>query len=330
MPEYQHIDVNTDGRGVCTIRLDREHHYAHGDALNPDMIKELSQAFTEAEKSAEVIVLRAKEIEKDGGVFSAGMDLPYLRQCMVEPQLTERIKMLRPLAELFDQMDHCTKPIIGVADGPAIGAGATLLALCDHVIATPDLKIGYPERNMDIYPSLSAIYAIRRMRAEFAGNWFQSGHIFNCHKPADKASVENSGMIDVFRDDGPKLQAAIHTAVDEALRDKENFMKNSRKRKKVEMIEYPVTDSYHGRIADLVNNVTILYQERDEAGRQRLINFSAWHLAKDLTQDKLPQLDAHLREIVAHKKEKTDLPSRGIPKNSRIGMDGSGGTHARR
>ncbi len=131
MPTYE--TLLTDLRnGILTITMNRPDVY---NALNETMKQELNDAFKEAEKNAEVrcIVLRGAG-EK---AFCSGQDLK-------EHQGKKRSlkdSLRKSYNPLIRKMRGIEKPVIGMINGVAAGAGLSLALACDLRIMSDSAKL---------------------------------------------------------------------------------------------------------------------------------------------------------------------------------------------
>ncbi|MGB7159496.1 MAG: enoyl-CoA hydratase-related protein [Tepidisphaeraceae bacterium] len=106
------------------------------NALNTGLMEELCAAVHNASTDTRC---RALILRGNGPVFCAGLDLHEASL----PEATER--SARALAELYKAI--CLSPLVTIAaaQGAAMGGGVGLLAACDLVVASDDLRIGFPE-----------------------------------------------------------------------------------------------------------------------------------------------------------------------------------------
>jgi 2-(1,2-epoxy-1,2-dihydrophenyl)acetyl-CoA isomerase len=120
--------------GVCTISLNRPEVY---NALNEQMKKELNDALKEAEKDPIVrcIVLR----EASDKSFCSGQDLKEHASGRVRRSLRESLeKSYNPMIRRMRSME---KPIIGMINGVAAGAGLSIALACDLRIMADTAKL---------------------------------------------------------------------------------------------------------------------------------------------------------------------------------------------
>lgn len=213
------VQIEDASNGVRVIRLNNP---VRRNALTPEMADAIKQAFDDAasDPNIKAVMLRGLEGEnKDRAgnpiyLFAGGMDLKEVMELLKQypapppagikkrstsnPQLNAVAQYCGHFAELFDAMASFEKPIVGVAYGPAVGMGATLLALCDQVYATPQATLSYPEkiagRNAGdgkvLEPIISGPYVLRALDPKIALDHFETGAPF----PADdlrKTWIEN-------------------------------------------------------------------------------------------------------------------------------------------
>jgi len=131
MPTYQTLLYTTQD-GVLTITMNRPEVF---NALNEQMKKELNDAFKEAEKDPAVrcVVLRGAG-EK---AFCSGQDLK--EHAGSKRSLKESLeKSYNPLVRRMRSME---KPVIGMINGVAAGAGLSVALACDMRIMSTTAKL---------------------------------------------------------------------------------------------------------------------------------------------------------------------------------------------
>ena len=130
---FQTILFSIDN-GVCSITLNRPDVY---NALNEQMKRELNEAFKEAEKNPAVrcVVLRGAG-EK---AFCSGQDLKEHSGGTEKRSLKQSLEtMYNPLIRRMRKME---KPVIGVINGVAAGAGMSIALACDLRIMAENARL---------------------------------------------------------------------------------------------------------------------------------------------------------------------------------------------
>jgi enoyl-CoA hydratase len=114
------------------------------NALNANLMRGLSAALSEAESDPEI---RAVVLTGAGDrVFCAGMDLRAFAG-------GERIGDAADGGYSRLMRGELTVPVVGAANGTAIGGGLELLLGCDVIVASSAAKFGFPEVKRGLYPA---------------------------------------------------------------------------------------------------------------------------------------------------------------------------------
>lgn len=127
-------------------------------------------------------------------VFSAGINLKELHQgkisfvdFLLRRELGYINKMARGLSLAADgerwRARRCEKPWIAAVDGFAIGGGAQLLLVCDHVIACADSFFSLPAAQEGIIPGAANLRLARRAGARMARQIILDGRKVHAHEP---------------------------------------------------------------------------------------------------------------------------------------------------
>ena len=137
------ITCTTEDR-VVTVTLDRPE---RGNRVTNDMVKELTALLQSADETAQAIVFRG-----------AGEDFCLGRDVMGGEPKVEAYD-LRTLNEaVFDcyaAFRNSKIPVVGVAQGRALGFGCALAAICDITLATPESRFALPEMGHNIMPTMA-------------------------------------------------------------------------------------------------------------------------------------------------------------------------------
>ena len=174
---YATLEIK-EAEGIHTITLNRPE---RRNALNPQMIAELTHAFGEASSCAcGVVVLTGA-----GTAFCSGMDLENLKSLTNQRPEDQRADaeatmwMMRRLYEL-------NKPTIAAVNGPAIAGGAGLATLCDFTLAAPQARFGYTEVRIGFIPAIVSVFLLEMIGEKRAKSLLLSGRILN----ADEALAQ--------------------------------------------------------------------------------------------------------------------------------------------
>lgn len=140
------------------------------NAFNETLIAELTEVFSNQAASPEV---RAVVLRGNGQLFCAGGDLNWMKRS-VELSLAENLEDTRRLTRLFELMNTCPKPLIGVIHGAAIGGGVGLVSVCDVVIAEKQTVFSLSEVRLGIVPACIGPFVVAKIGASHARSLFLS------------------------------------------------------------------------------------------------------------------------------------------------------------
>ncbi len=151
MPETVKTSISEKTGWLILAREERR------NALNPQMLKEISQSLREFDENRDVMsIVLTGSGEK---AFCAGMDLGGDEAVQLSP--LERHEVQRQFLDLFRIIKGLTKPLVARVNGVALGGGFGLMCACDIVIAPDDIQCGTPEINLGLFPYVIMATLIR-------------------------------------------------------------------------------------------------------------------------------------------------------------------------
>jgi len=130
------------GPGIATVSLNRP----PVNALSTVAYQQVRDAFTAlaARRDIRVVVLRS-DSER---VFSAGADLTEVRAIAEGRGELSDVTRQRIARQMLDAIHDLPQVTIAAVNGPAIGAGAALISVCDIRLGTERAAISLPEINV--------------------------------------------------------------------------------------------------------------------------------------------------------------------------------------
>jgi methylglutaconyl-CoA hydratase len=148
------------------------------NALNPQLVSELTDAFSAAESDPKcrVVLLKA-----EGKAFCAGMDLEALQKISTM-SYEENLADSRKLAALFKKIYTLPKPVISLVAGPAVAGGCGLATVCDFTLATPDAKFGYTEVRIGFLAAIVSVFLVRMMGEKRARELLLTGKLIDAQE----------------------------------------------------------------------------------------------------------------------------------------------------
>lgn len=130
--------------GILTITINRPDKL---NALNKDVISELSQAMDSAIGNAEVkTILLTGAGEK---AFVAGADISEFTS--LDAAGGAKLAQIGQDG-VFNKIENCPKPVVAAVNGFSLGGGCELAMSCHFRIAAENAKFGQPEVNLGLIP----------------------------------------------------------------------------------------------------------------------------------------------------------------------------------
>lgn len=160
---------------IATIALNRPE---KRNALNPELVKSLTERLLEAADDDEVKVIILKA---NGNSFSAGADLAYLQQ-LQQYTYEENLADSNNLKNLFTTIYYLPKVVIAQVEGHAIAGGCGLATVCDLIFAVPEAKFGYTEVKLGFVPALVSCFLLRKTSETVAKQILLTGDLFTAEQ----------------------------------------------------------------------------------------------------------------------------------------------------
>ncbi|UCF85332.1 MAG: enoyl-CoA hydratase/isomerase family protein [Desulfobacteraceae bacterium] len=121
------------------------------NALNRTVVKQLDEAFLEAESDPEA---KAIVLDAAGKAFVAGADIGFFLKCIKEDRLNDNYTFTKFGHDVLMRIDESKKLVVARVGGIALGGGLELALSTDVIVAAPKARMGFPETGIGIYPGL--------------------------------------------------------------------------------------------------------------------------------------------------------------------------------
>ena len=166
------------------------------NAFNDEMLAGLLDAFARIrdDEQARVVVLTGA-----GKAFCAGADLHWMKR-VVDYTYEENYEDSLRLANMLREVYTCPKPVIGRINGPAIGGGTGMVAVCDIAIAAESAFFAFSETKLGITPAAISPYLLKRMGERNLREFFLTGERFTAAR-AFQLGLVNAAVPDGELDD---------------------------------------------------------------------------------------------------------------------------------
>jgi methylglutaconyl-CoA hydratase len=164
---YTHLQFKEDGPlGFLTLdRSDRK------NALNKRMLEELID-FLQTKRNQKTFHVLI--IQGSGGFFSAGADLQWMREGLLQSQQQNELDA-RLFTTLYDLLFHFPKPVLTYVETGAYGGALGLVTCSDIVIAEESASFALPETSLGLIPATIAPYILYKMGPSFGKFFMLSG-----------------------------------------------------------------------------------------------------------------------------------------------------------
>ena len=193
--EFQTIKVQL-GESMAWINLDRPE---VRNALNPELISELTEAFDwlDSRDDIRVIILKG-----NGKCFCAGADLEYMKD-MARYSYPQNLADAERLSKLFQTIYFCNKAVIVDVHGACIGGANGIIAAADIVIAEKGTKFAFSEVRLGITPATISPFVVAKIGNTAAKELMLTGRRFSADEAKDfrlvNAVVDEAEMLDAER-----------------------------------------------------------------------------------------------------------------------------------
>lgn len=141
--EFDTLKLDTDEDGIAVLTINRPDKL---NALNNQVLEELKQAADHVESSEKIRVLILTGAGEKA--FVAGADIRELNS--LDKKSGKKQSELGQ--KVFSTLENCSKPVIAVVNGYALGGGAELAMACHVRVAEENAVFGLPEVGLGLIP----------------------------------------------------------------------------------------------------------------------------------------------------------------------------------
>jgi methylglutaconyl-CoA hydratase len=169
------------------------------NALNPELIRELTEVFDWLNSRDDIRVLVLKG---NGKCFCAGADLEYMKD-MADYSYNQNVADAEKLSKLFQTIYFCNKAVIVDVHGACIGGANGIIAAADIVIAEKDTKFAFSEVRLGITPATISPFVVAKIGNTAAKELMLTGRRFTAEEAKAfrlvNAVVDEAEMVDTER-----------------------------------------------------------------------------------------------------------------------------------
>ena len=184
----------TEG-GAVTVTMMRA---AKKNAFNAELIAALRETFETLrdQETVRIVFLRG-----DGGAFSAGADLEWMRDAADHTEADNRDDAMQ-MAIMLKHLYDIPALTVALVEGGAFGGGAGLAAACDMAIATQGTRFAFSEVKLGLVAATISPYVVSAIGPRNARRLFSTGQVF------DAAFAKEIGLVDEVVADATAMDAA--------------------------------------------------------------------------------------------------------------------------
>ncbi|MGW7278789.1 enoyl-CoA hydratase-related protein [Streptomyces sp. NPDC054844] len=192
-PDVPGAVVVGEERHVLRVTLNRPERH---NGINGELLAGLHAALDRAERLPDC---RLVVLQGAGGVFSTGMDFAEASREEAGDEIAGHGGEW--FYGLLKRFSTCSRVIVSVVDGRAVGGGVGLVAASDFVFATERSSFALPEALWGLLPACVLPFLIRR-------TGFQTAYAMTLSTlPVRAAEAARSGLVDELTDDtGPAVR----------------------------------------------------------------------------------------------------------------------------
>lgn len=148
------------------------------NAFNPEMISEITQLFQQVAQRKDLL---AVTLQGEGKAFCAGADLTWMKE-MVKYSYDQNLQDSEKLYEMFQSIESCPIPVIGIVHGAVFGGALGLVACCDYVIAETKTQFCFSEVKLGLVPAVISSFILRKVTRGIVHPFMISGQIFTASR----------------------------------------------------------------------------------------------------------------------------------------------------
>lgn len=191
----QLVTLEATEEGAATVSLNRPE---KKNAFDAELIGALRETF-ETLRDQEHI--RVVFVRGEGGTFSAGADLEWMRDAIEHTEEDNRDDAMQ-MAIMLKHLHDIPALTVALVEGGGFGGGAGLAAACDMTIATQGARFSFSEVKLGLIAATISPYVVAAIGARRARRFFSSGEVFNAE------TALRIGLVDEVVADAAALDAA--------------------------------------------------------------------------------------------------------------------------
>lgn len=210
---YNHLLIETENK-IAVVTLNRPQAL---NALNKELLSELSSFLDEAEKNHEIrVIILTGSGEKS---FVAGADIKEFSD--FNGQQGELLAR-EGQDKVFNKVENLSKPVIAAVNGFALGGGLELAMSADFRIASENAKLGLPEVTLGLIPGYGGTQRLPKLVGKgLAAQLIYTAEMISAQRAYEiglvNEVVPQSELLDRAKAIASKIAANSSTAIAKAI-----------------------------------------------------------------------------------------------------------------
>ena len=196
---------------VATLRLTRQ---AAHNALDEELTANLAQAF---QKLSVADAVRVVVLAAEGESFCIGAEIGWMRRAADLPPDDGRRDAMQ-MAVMLEAVERCSKPVVALVQGAALGGGLGLVAAADIALAADAASFGLPDVRAGLMPAVVAPHVAAAIGRRACRRYMLTGERFDAREalrlglvhavvPAGRLAEAGERMVAALVQGGPEAQA---------------------------------------------------------------------------------------------------------------------------
>lgn len=177
---------------------------ARRNALSVEMRLEIARALREFSENSDCLAIVLTGAD---GNFCSGGDLKSRLSNVEDPPELRTPRLLSMLHEIIRLIAEGGKPVIAAVDGHATGAGLSMAAVCDFVVAGPTVKFCASYGRVGLVPDAGLLWSLPRRIGKV-----RARHLILTATPIDMGTTIRIGLADMAAPPDHTVSTAVEIA----------------------------------------------------------------------------------------------------------------------
>jgi len=222
------------------------------NAVNNDMINEISYALKDFESSKSIASVSIGSIHSKKASFCAGGDiLAITNPIRSNKDYSVAERFFKDEYDLIESISSYSKPVISMMDGYALGGGVGLGVHCSHRVVTENTLFGLPQVAIGLFPDVGTAYILSQLAHPGLGLYLAlTGTKLNggqCLEYGLASHYLSSNQIADLDGKLGQIKPSMQLGPLEVTRILDEISKNSTPKKKWNIDLYKIEKYFHGK-----------------------------------------------------------------------------------